>query len=663
MIKHTYEYAGLGFAVLLAIISSTIGAGSKLGMIFAVIVPCFFLFAYGFADQSQNRSYKNDFLHVLLPGIVGIAAAQSIVFFQGDQTFTTFFASLTDLGRQIMWPVGNLFGAQAPMGVFQLLLTAYLVKTISNLQHAANKRSIITAVTGILFLAGAVCLWRGIILPFSLTFVCIGCAFYELGDFVKEHSHALSAAHLFRHLNAVLHFIGKHWGYILGVASADIFFSKFYQIFSHVSTMTAVKILYILVTSLVMIYVNQIFFDEEKDELIEKLQAWIKGHQKYIDFLYYALFLGAFAYAFYSETTMFPVKFAENGLNAKLNEIYIIVFVQLIYFFGCMSIVQFKDKKQTALALACILCGLFDVTIWNRWNNWSMITIFMLIVGAKDKSAKTICRVAVISGAVIMGAAMIAAKTGYIANILKDNRQALGMLDGPVCMANFTFLYFISEVGWPRKMTVLRFAICCALIYVFYRLTISRTSLLICGMYTLLKLIVDWKNSGQNHIFGQKMFRGIIQYIYWILTVVSCFLALVLGTLDLTKQPTLILTFIYRQILGREALVNYPIRLFGNTVVEQGAGGLTSVKDFYYVIDNSYIRLLVIYGVLFLLLFLVIHTWLMKDSILKKNYPLMIVLLCLAVASVSEMHLAELSHNVFVILIFCSNNTFAKNAT
>lgn len=111
---------------------------------------------------------------------------------------------------------------------------------------------------------------------------------------------------------------------------------------------------------------------------------------------------------------------------------------------------------------------------------------------------------------------------------------------------------------------------------------------------------------------------------------------------------------------GALAFYNYHIPMFGQKIEEHGLGGTSGLKIFhnsnqgYFFIDSSYMRLLMIYGLIILLMIISIFLIISVRSTYYKDFALPAVLLIVAISCTVEQHLLELSYNPFLLALLTS---------
>lgn len=107
-----------------------------------------------------------------------------------------------------------------------------------------------------------------------------------------------------------------------------------------------------------------------------------------------------------------------------------------------------------------------------------------------------------------------------------------------------------------------------------------------------------------------------------------------------------------RLLLGIVGFDVFPINLFGSHIYQHGYGGAESAVDFYYFLDISYVKLLLENGLLALTILLLIMTLLQVKLSRHGMHYRMFLMAIVALDCAIEHHMANLSFNVFGLLLF-----------
>ena len=118
-----------------------------------------------------------------------------------------------------------------------------------------------------------------------------------------------------------------------------------------------------------------------------------------------------------------------------------------------------------------------------------------------------------------------------------------------------------------------------------------------------------------------------------------------LGVLDTIRS---------RLMLGRRAMDQYPITMWGMYIPEKGNGGNTTgviVTD-YFFLDISYIRVLFKDGIVMFSLVIIMFVKLQRKLVNSKCIYLMFVVLVFLIDSSIEHHIIEIAYSILPYLLF-----------
>lgn len=152
-----------------------------------------------------------------------------------------------------------------------------------------------------------------------------------------------------------------------------------------------------------------------------------------------------------------------------------------------------------------------------------------------------------------------------------------------------------------------------------------------------------------------KIFNACVKYSYVILAA-FCILFSALFTVSSPFFMTLNDLLHRRLSLAKRGMLEHGIHLFSSGIHNYGMD--SSADGFYNFLDCSYINLLIIYGVLVLLFYLLCMT---SIQIKHKKYLYGAVILAVcAFSCVEEHHLSELPYNMFMLILFADFNVDKK---
>ena len=89
-------------------------------------------------------------------------------------------------------------------------------------------------------------------------------------------------------------------------------------------------------------------------------------------------------------------------------------------------------------------------------------------------------------------------------------------------------------------------------------------------------------------------------------------------------------------------------------MIEVGLGSSTAGRDYYFFLDDSYIRILLKYGLVLFVVTLVLFMLLSKRASEEKRYILVMALVAIAVHSFMENRLIDIAFNPMMFAMFAT---------
>ncbi len=104
-----------------------------------------------------------------------------------------------------------------------------------------------------------------------------------------------------------------------------------------------------------------------------------------------------------------------------------------------------------------------------------------------------------------------------------------------------------------------------------------------------------------------------------------------------------------RLVLGQDAIREHGISLFGTPIKWYGFS-LEGSNELYNYVDSSYVRILLNYGVVFLLLLLAVYSYILYQAVKTRQFWLGWILIFLLGFCITEPRLLDFTYNPFVLL-------------
>ena len=318
-----------------------------------------------------------------------------------------------------------------------------------------------------------------------------------------------------------------------------------------------------------------------------------------------------------------------------------------------------KFTYTRAETIFAIVIGVSFIICAFKNDMYSFIFMLaFLIVGAKDVSIDKILGVYLIIGIVIVVSAFLCSHYGIIENLQywknEQMRFSFGMVYPTDFAAHIFYLILAAICLLNRKIYLVEPVLIGAIACVVYKWTIASTSM-ICmvgfSLFLIIYCIIERINrSGRN--------------IYDILTKCLSAVPIVMAALfigmTMTYDDKNIKWLAINDKLS-DRLTNSKIgletngfNLFGKYIEERGWGKSVIEKADYFYLDDSYIRIMLEYGIIVLVVVLAIFVVASRRAAKEGRITMVIALAFIAVHSFMEHHLVEIAYNPFILCAFAN---------
>lgn len=383
--------------------------------------------------------------------------------------------------------------------------------------------------------------------------------------------------------------------------------------------------------------------------LLTRITAKMWNYADNSEWFFYFLF-GICYFVKFFETTMF------SALRQSWTPLILAMgaATTLLIIYALQEIMSAKDQKHFCIDLGILVLGFI---LWQTNNFFDLFLICILIVAMQHKSMRKILSITLWIGIPMMLISAIAAKTGYIINVPHgETGNAWGIIYATDCAAHWLYLFMAWAILRKGKFHWLEYPLYFLLFYWLYQLTNADTGYICLNLFLLLCLIIQiisciQKKRAKKHIpLWMLHFSHIFDYSFPLAAVFSILVILfdkLIGMPNVIKQQF----SLYERIrLSEVGFETYPITLFGQQVIEHG-NGITPdwVTQQYFFLDNSYIKILLNYGLAFLTIMFILMTSLQKKARKERQHVLYAALIITALDCVIEHHLAEFNYNVFLL--------------
>lgn len=317
------------------------------------------------------------------------------------------------------------------------------------------------------------------------------------------------------------------------------------------------------------------------------------------------------------------------------------------------------DKYSNYQAVFYLLSIPIILLTWYSSKSSFAFIMSMFILGARNIEFEKIIKWYFYLGILMVIFSFISSILGIIKNLTYyrsgNLRQSFGIIY-PTDFAShifylilaFTYLNF-RKLNWKHYLCYIFISIC--LIF----LSDARLDA-ICIILVIPIMFVAQKANLNN------LKLRMIASLYWIATPILVFIT-IMTTAFYDQQNKIFAAFnnllSNRLSLSREGITNYGFSALGKPIIEHGWGGLSGAKAYsgsvsgfkYFMLDSSYVRIFLFYGVIFaVVLFLAITIVSIKQTALL-DFSIPAIMLLISISCLVDQHMLELAYNPFLLAL------------
>ena len=312
-------------------------------------------------------------------------------------------------------------------------------------------------------------------------------------------------------------------------------------------------------------------------------------------------------------------------------------------------LIQSKKYTRKQFMIIYLLTIVLFISYYFTKSN-ALILVWLLITSSKNIKIKEFCKYDLIFRTLFLCIVVCLYFMGFTENyfMYRNNgmlRSSMGLShpnDFGAYMMILCLEYFYIK---QKKLKLLDYSFLLLSLLLMRHFSDSRTSE-ICII--LFFTILIFNKVSKYKLFENKNFQFIIKYIFIILFL------LILGMSLLYKNNSRIAiiannVFSNRIRLSSYTLENYKVKLFGNNIkfVTTKEALLTGKKAF--ILDNSYMHILMVYGVIVFIVFAYASYLLNKKMLIEKQYLLLSIFIVLYFYGFNETGLFKIQFNSFLI--------------
>lgn len=398
--------------------------------------------------------------------------------------------------------------------------------------------------------------------------------------------------------------------------------------------------------------------------MIQKIkQAYkqpINGSQIYLTIL--AVY---FVFSFLQNTTF------ENYIGSRpFNIVSYLTFAILIFK------IYFFDHYNWMQNIGIGILLLLSVIVWRKTGANIIMVMTAFILAAQNVNFESIIKIYFNINLWLLLAVIACSLLGIINNLSfvvqgRGTRYALGIIYPTDFAARVLYLMLADAYLHFKKLTYTRYFIYLLIAIICKQITDARLNFY-CMLLLIVALMIASYAQGKYNESRLDWSNHVVS-TFWAFTPILA-TTTIFGTYLYNPANQLYLNFDHllsgRLTFGNMAFQKYQISLLGNKIKEHGYGN--NMKLFkngiynYFFIDSSFIRLIIIFGILATIIFAGLTMYISIKNLHYGYYALPTILLIVTISAVVEQHFLELTYNPFLLSLMATialgNNTKRKDS-
>lgn len=369
--------------------------------------------------------------------------------------------------------------------------------------------------------------------------------------------------------------------------------------------------------------------------------------------------------------------------------------VETIAAIYCMALIllnAWKYRNEIRKALPSLILFIFiAIYLCNNNDDIDLVVLLLFAASSDGVSLKKIYRTYLLTSTVTLTVLFVFSMTGLIGNLggnsfglsyrtdyaayLLAIMMVLALYYEDSTMPESLQLLYPLMTWYMNQIIAAKTATICMLLLwfgVYWREYRRENALqkkgwrkiLFAALYLLPAVLRLLHDRLVRHVHGQKLHNRLRAFCSWFFTysfVIYAALMIILTAVyykfpaDLVSRLyyTVLSTFVVRLLLGNVAFQSYPLTLFGNDIPQRGVGWHQgSYIHFYYILDSSYVRLLMLYGAYVLILVLGVATAVQLRLRREKKFTSLFILSLMALDCTMEHHITQFIYAAPFLMLF-----------
>lgn len=377
--------------------------------------------------------------------------------------------------------------------------------------------------------------------------------------------------------------------------------------------------------------------------------------------IYFLAFTIYFLPTFLMQTTL--------STNANSHILRLISYIAIPLLLYKMFVVDKWGGTEYVMIALVLIAG---IVTWRAAQTSDYLFLFPFIIGAKNVNFKNIIKWYLYFNIVFILSIMAISLLRVIPNLIycssnRPTRYALGMVYPSNIAAFFLFMALAYCYLRFNRLSLLDYVGIFVISCVGMKLTNTRLDFL------ATILIIPFMIIAQRAYQGKTISKYLASF-FWIAVPITAWVV-IFGSYFYNPNNYLLKKLndlgSGRLVLGHEALQKYGPNLFGRSITEysyagvQGhkyANGVGQLSHNYFYIDSSYLRLLLLGGIIIFIIIVVCLTATALKSTIDRTYVLSTIILIISLSLMFEPHIIQLIYNPFILSLFATDDYIVKRS-
>lgn len=326
-------------------------------------------------------------------------------------------------------------------------------------------------------------------------------------------------------------------------------------------------------------------------------------------------------------------------------------------------------KCGEKLTWSMVVTGAISVLTCIFSKNTGIVLLLIVLFALRKIEMKRLIKIAYYTNLIMFIIVILSSIIGIIPNWIFERddthiRLALGYHWATIPLTLFFFIVLMSFYLKREKVTMIEIYLNLVTSVVLFKLTDSRTGFILILLVILSTVLIKILNKFKIDI-KKYANNKVINYIICILPMIILILVFLIIAFDNNPLTIKIDDLLSGRIgLAKQAIQTYEITPFGEKIEWYGWGGYGYIEQenfSYNFVDISYIKILLDYGVVFLILLIILYSLSIDECLEKKDYYSVYILLIILLWACIEPNIINISMNIFVLLFIPILNYFPIN--